>query len=257
MVAAARPAAAGAQDLVARRSLVRAVALGPGGIGVEQSYAANRNRFLDTGTPWVRLWADWARAQPVAGVPPDLSRLDADIALAKADGMRVMVTAWRFAPWASPATGAGDPTSRVAGDLSPGGAWGRWIDLLTARYGGRIAALEIVNEPNLQLWPQEGIDTAVATMMETAYVIAARHPGAPLLVGPATADVDDSPPLVTGYDRFTRSLLARLEERSFRPGPGFAWSHHNYLDVEQDRAGAANGVARVRTLLTGRWAGWP
>jgi hypothetical protein len=62
---------------------------------------------------------------------------------------------------------------------------------------------------------------------------------------------------VPGYDGFTRAVLDRLDERGFRPGPGFAWSHHNYTDVEQDRAGFANGVARVRALLAGRWAGWP
>src|SRR5689334_8632308 len=144
------------------RPVARGVALGPGGFGVEQTYAANRNRFLDTGTPWVRLWADWPTAQPLPDRAPDLARLDADVALAKVDGLRVMVTAWRFAPWAS-----GDPFT-VARDLSPSGAWGRWIALLLDRYSGTIDALEIVNEPNLQLFPQAGIDSAVATMMETA-----------------------------------------------------------------------------------------
>jgi hypothetical protein len=90
----------------------------------------------------------------------------------------------------------------------------------------------------------------VATMMETASAVAARHPGAPLLVGPATADVE-------GYEEFTRAVLARLGERGFRPGPGFAWSHHNYTDVEEERSGADNGVARVRALLRERWGGYP
>jgi hypothetical protein len=239
---AGRPVAIGPAS---PRPLVRAVALGPGGIGVEQSYAANRNRFVDTGTPWVRLWADWPRVQPLADRPPDLSRLDADVALAKADGMRVMITAWRFAPWA-----AGPGTFTPPRDLSPSSAWGRWIELLIARYAGKLDALEIVNEPNFQLAPQRGIESAVATMMETASAIAARHRGAPLLVGPATADVD-------GYAVFTRALLDRLDERGFQPGPRFAWSHHNYTDVEEDRAGAANGVARVRALLSGRWSDVP
>jgi hypothetical protein len=258
----ARAGAAGAQQLPAgRRPIVRAVALGPGGLGVEQSYAANRNRFVDTGTPWVRLWADWPRIQPAADQPPDLAALDADVALAKADGVRVILTAWRFAPWANAAPHAGDPardvTFRVADDLSPDGAWGRWIELLIARYSGKADILEIVNEPNLQLWPQTGIDSAVATMMQTAAEIAGRHPGAPLLAGPATADVTSGSPAVTGYDSFTRALLARLEERGFRPGPGFAWSHHNYTDVEGDLAGARNRVGQVRALLRGNWAGWP
>jgi hypothetical protein len=244
---AGRPVALAA-PVAAPRAIARAVALGPGGSGVEQSYAANRNRFVDTATPWVRLWADWSQAQPVAALAPDLSSLDADVALAKADGLRVMITAWRVAPWAA-APGSGDPTFRVPVDLSPAGAWARWIELLVTRYAGRIDALEIVNEPNFQLAPQEGIDTAVATMMETASAIAARHPGAPLLVGPATADVD-------GYEDFTRAVLARLDERGFRPGPGFAWSHHNYKDVEEERTGAENGVARVRAVLRERWSGY-
>jgi hypothetical protein len=225
------------------------VVLGPGGMGVEQTYAANRHRFTDTGTPWVRLWADWAQLQPDPARPPDLTRLDADVALAKADGLRVMVTAWRFPTWAA-GPGLGDPTFRVPADLSPEGAWGRWIALLAGRYAGRADALEIVNEPNFQLSAQQGVDSAVAAMMETAGAIAARRPGAPLLVAPATADVD-------GFEEFTRALLDRLDERGFHPGPRFAWSHHDYNDVEKDRAGAANGVARVRALLEGRWTGFP
>jgi hypothetical protein len=271
-----------------RRPIVRAVALGPGGIGVEQSYAANRNRFIDTGTPWVRLWADWSVAQPTPDALPDLSELDAALAQAKADGLRVMVTAWRSPPWASGATASGelhdriapgaDPASRkdvtfkIPADLAPGGAWGRWLDLLITRYAGKLDALEIVNEPNLQLWPQQGpstdpadaygsgpltIDAAVATMMQTASAIAARHDRPPLLVGPATSDSDGDSRLQTRYDTFTHALLRRLAERGFRPGPSFAWSHHNYNDVEGDLAGPANRVAQVRALLQGDWAGWP
>jgi hypothetical protein len=262
-----------AQALPGRPTLARGVALGPGGFGVEQSYAANRQRFIDTGTPWIRLWADWPRLQPAPGRPPDFSALDADVALAKADGMRVMVTAWRFPLWANGTaavdeatfalTDRGDPAHRkdltfgLAADLSPAGAWGRWIDTLLARYSGRVDALEIVNEPNYQLWPQSGIDSAVATMMQTAATLAGQRPGAPLLVGPATADVVGDSPLQTGYDTFTTAVLRRLAERGFRPGPSFAWSHHDYTDVEEDRAGAHNGVARVRARLEGNWAGWP
>jgi hypothetical protein len=238
-LAGTRPAFA-----LGQRSIYRGVALGPGGVGVEQSYAANRTRFLDTGTPWVRLWADWPVLQPSPDASPDFSRLDADVALAKADGLRVIVTAWRFAPAASPLPFG------VPADLSPSGAWGRWIDTLIDRYGGHVDALEIVNEPNLQLAPQAGLDAAVATMIETATALAARHGDAPLLVGPATADVP-------GYEEFTRALLDRFDERGFRPGAGFAWSHHNYTDVEQERAGAANGVARVRALLAARWGAAP
>jgi hypothetical protein len=245
----------------AMQRLARGVALGPGGIGDEQRYVTNRERFAQTATPWVKLWADWPRLQPDASRPPDFSALDADVAAARADGLKVMITAWRFAPWANGGGAAGpagqDVTFKLPADLSPPSAWGRWIEAVVARYAGKADAVEIVNEPNLQLWPQSGVVAAVAQMMETAAAVAARHSGAPLLAGPATADVGSGSPQRTAYDVFTRALLDRLAQRSFNPGARFAWSHHNYGDVENDLAGAESSLARVRAMLSGRWAGSP
>ena len=267
-LAAGQGGASGAGSGITGAGLQRAVALGP-----SQRYADNRARFAETETPWVRLWADWARIQPEPGREPDFAALDEDVAAARADGLRVMLTAWRFPPWANGTAGVdeplfrlrdrvppgGDPAQRkdltfkVPDDLTAGGAWGRWVDLLLARYGDRLDALEILNEPNLQMWPQEGIADAVAAMIETAAAVAARRQGAPLLVAPATADVADRPPLNTGYERFTRDVAGRLRARGFKPGERFAWSQHDYGDVEGDRAGADSGVARVRSLLGGGW----
>ena len=215
-----------------------------------------------------------------------LGALDRQIDTARADGRKVMLTAWRFTRWANGTGGlseaederfelvdrvaaGGDPERRkeleygLPEDLSPDGAWGRWIDYLVGRYAGRIDALELFNEPNLQMWPQRDrsgaltIDAATATMMQTGAAIAARHRDAPLLVGPATGDPEENSRMRTGYDVFTGALLDRLAERGFVPGPRFAWSHHNYTDVESDLAGDLNRVARVRAMLAGRWAGWP
>jgi hypothetical protein len=268
--------------------LRRAVAIGPGGIGGEQRYEANRRFFAETATPWVRMWADWPVLQPERDRTPDqgsgaaaLARLDAGIARARADGLSVMLTAWRFPRWAngtdslSPAADAGyqledrigpggDPTRRkdltfkLPADLTPGSDWGRWIDFLIGRYGaGAIDALELMNEPNLQLWPQRGIGDAVAQMLIAAQVVASAHLGAPLLVAPATADPVGDSTLRTGYDTFTRELLDRLDARDFSAGPGFAWSHHSYADVEGELTGPDNRTAAARSLLVGRWAGWP
>ena len=245
----------------AMQRLARGVSLGPGGTGDQQRYVANRDRFAETATPWVKLWADWPRLQPDPSRPPDFSALDADVAAARADGLKVMITVWRFAPWANGGGGAGpagqDVTFKLPADLSPASAWGRWLDAVVGRYAGRADAIEIVNEPNLQLWPQSGVVAAVAQMMETAAVVAARHADAPLLAGPATADVDTGSPQRTPFDEFTRDLLDRLDQHGFDPGPRFAWSHHNYGDVENDLAGAQSSVARVRATLTGRWRGAP
>jgi hypothetical protein len=215
-------------------------------LGNSQRFSANRRFFSETNTPWARLWADWSALQPSSGAlfdPGALARLDADIADARADGRRIMLTAWRFPQWAN---GTAD-TFRLPADLSPGSDWARFVDFLIGRYSGQIEALEPMNEPNLQLHPQEGVADAAARMMVSAQVVAAGRLGAPLLVAPATADVP-------GYDAFTTELLDRLDARGFVAGPRFAWSHHSYNDVEAD---TASRTARARSLLVGRWAGWP
>jgi hypothetical protein len=271
----------------AGRIVWRAVALGPGGVGDTQLYSTNR-RFLDeTSTSWVRFWADWPVLQPERELTPDrgsgaaaLGRLDTGIEQARRDGRRVILTAWRFPRWAndtdwiSPVRDisfeiqdrvplGGDPRSRkdltfrLPADLSPGSDWGGWIDFLLTRYGDRIDALELMNEPNLQLWPQRGVADAVASMFVTAQAVASTHLAAPLLVGPATADPVGDSLLRTGYDTFTRELLDRLDARGFTAGARFAWSHHSYADLEGDLAGDANRGAGARAQLVERWRGWP
>jgi hypothetical protein len=191
-----------------------------------------------------------------------------------------MLTAWRFPRWANgtdgltPAADAahqledriapgGDPAHRkdlsfkLPEDLSFGSDWARWIDTLISRYGGSIDALELTNEPNLQLWPQTGAADAVARMMASAQTVAGSYLTRPLLVAPATSDGGGDSRLRTSAETFTRELLDRLDANGFTADPGFAWSHHSYADVEDGLAGAENRTARVRALLTGRWRGWP
>jgi hypothetical protein len=260
--------------------LWRAVALGPGGIGDSQRYASNRRFFDETSTPWVRLWADWPVLEPERGAAPDFTRLDQDVEAARADGRRIILTAWRFPRWANGTealTAAADAayqlddridpgddparrkdlTFKLPGDLSFGSDWARWIDSLLARYGGSIDALELTNEPNLQLWPQTGVADAVARMMATAQTVAGSHLTRPLLLAPATSDAVGDSRLRTSYDTFTRMLLDRLDANGFTADASFAWSHHSYADVEGDLAGPDSRTARVHALLTDRWPGWP
>jgi hypothetical protein len=264
--AARQPAPTGSANIPQR-----AIALGPGGVGETQTYAANRRFLTETNTRWVRLWATWPTLQPEPGTPPGaggdasaaaLARLDADIDQAKRDGRSVMLTAWRFPTWANDTTTqasppAHDPTFKFPQDLSPGSPWAQLVDFLLTRYGDRLDALELLNEPNLQLWPQAEAADAVARMFVTAQTVASRHLAAPLLVGPATSDGDGDSPSSTRSVSFTRDLLDALDERGFVPGPNFAWSHHSYTDVEEELSGEANRAAAVRAALTGRWPGWP
>jgi hypothetical protein len=177
-------------------NLRRMVVLGPSGTispGGSHDYrqAGNRAFFAQTGTRWVRMWADWPTLMPDAsGFDPALiGSLDAQIALARRDGLRVVLTLYRFATWAngtdamtpaelaatmpdrkataaSPDTSAKALNMRYPADVSPASAWGDFVDRIASRYSrgnparpsldATIDVLEIGNEPNLQWWPQQG-----------------------------------------------------------------------------------------------------
>ena len=173
----------------------RMVVLGPAGTiytGSPQDYrtADNRRFFSETHTGWVRLWADWPTVMPKRGTTSSaaLASLDAQIAQARADGLKVILTSYRFPSWANGtaaltaaqlaatmpdrrrATQADSSAKsllyRYPSDVSSSGDWGKWIKLLVARYsrnnssrpvkGAYIDCLEIANEPNHTWWPQQG-----------------------------------------------------------------------------------------------------
>jgi hypothetical protein len=220
------------------------------------------------------LWANGTAAL-APGALGDLG----DLALAPADRTRE-------AAWA--ARGTGMPTGWKAREFAlpldghgPGSAWGRFMAALFERYVAprtdlgpapappRVDAVEVVNEPNLQLWPQrspspdparpfsvEGteltVHRAVAEMMVTVDGLARAAGGIPCL-GPSTADGDSTEPrLVSAVgDGFAGALLDELDRQGFAGGCHWTWSYHNYLDMEQ----GTGRVSALREQLAGRWRG--
>jgi hypothetical protein len=229
----------------------RCVALGPAGCivpGCSQDLrvADNRTLLAQSGTRWVRLWADWPTLMPAPGTlaPDRVAALDDQIAHARADGLRTILTLYRFPAWVN---GVAQAASFMPpADLSAGGAWGQFVAWTIARYGGAVDVLELCNEPNLQWSARRVAPETVAAMFATAQRIADDLGSRVVLAGPGVSDV-------RGYDDFTEHLLAELERRRFVAGPRFAWTHHNYSDV----AYATSRTADVRRRLVGRWAGWP
>jgi hypothetical protein len=175
--------------------LRRLVVLGPNGTitpGSSQDYrqAGNRTFFAETGTRWARMWADWFTLMPARGQfdPARLQSLDEQIALARRDGLRLILTLYRFPLWANGTENltpeqvdatlpdriaqGGNPAQakalnfRYPEDVAPDSDWGQFVDFIAGRYSrgnpGRpsldatIDVLEICNEPNLQWWPQQG-----------------------------------------------------------------------------------------------------
>ncbi len=214
----------------------RCVALGPAGCiapGCPQDLRAAGNRALlaDSGTRWVRLWADWPTLMPAPGTfaADRVGALDDQLATARADGLQTILTLYRTPDWVGRGVAAAPP-------------WQAFVAWAIERYGATLDVLELCNEPNLQGTAPE----TVAAMFATAQRIATDLASPVVLAGPATSDI-------RGYDRFTDRLLDALDARGFVAGPRFAWTHHNYADV----AYATSRTADVRRRLVGRWAGWP
>jgi hypothetical protein len=223
------------------------------------------------------MWADWPSLQPDPELAPDdersparwkLRALDDQIALAGALGLRVILMPYRFPRWANGTEDARPGDSRKAPEYrlpddpyGPESAWAGFFSFLHDRYhagrgsGPRVAAFELVNEPNLQLWPQAGVAREVARLLKTAQGISARHAHSTMLLAPSISD-DDAPTSErsTRWDEFVRALLDELAVIGYLAHSGQAWSHHNYTDVERRRS-STNSQA-IRALLAGRWAGY-
>jgi hypothetical protein len=121
----------------------RCVALGPAGCiapGCPQDLRAAGNRTLlaDSGTRWVRLWADWPTLMPAPGsfAADRVAALDDQLATARADGLHTILTLYRTPDW-------------VGGGVAAPPPWEAFAGWAIGRYGAQVDVLELCNEPNL------------------------------------------------------------------------------------------------------------
>jgi hypothetical protein len=154
------------------------------------------------------------------------------------------------------------------------GAWSKFFEFLMRRYnygqrasGRFVHGFELVNEPNLQLWPQRvpgpasdpfsgsstlKIGATIAQLMKTAQAVSARFGHTTGLYAPSSSDSEIVSRLVTHYLEFTTNLLDSSAAIGFVPNSAMGWSHHNYSDVEQR---VSTRVQLLRDRLRGRWTG--
>src|SRR5215217_1101237 len=239
----------------------------------------NRDYVSQSRTRWVKLWVSWYDVQqsyqPISRADswrqldesPNLSRLDAQVRAANADGVRVLLSLYQAVPtWASGATGP-DPLSskpaiqKLPLDLSPDGPWGWFVGYLSDRYdgtsalAGKVDAFEALNEPNLLYWPQDGIVANTATMLRTAEQLSFIY-GSQAIVGPATSDYPDPggarPGVTTDWETFTAGLLDALA--GWQPRVPVHWSQHNYRDVKYEDPPETSRAKRTIDMLAA--AGW-
>ena len=182
--------------------------------------------------------------------------MDAQVDAAVADGLQVILMPYRYPQWVNHETrydGTKSPAYRLPDDgHGPYSRWAAFAEALWARYAGRMAAFEVVNEPNLQLWPQAGVAERVAWMMATVDAIARRHDRAAVCLGPSISDAEsDRPWRITERTPFVDALLPALAARGFAGGDHWVWSFHNYNDCEL----GGDRVSAMRAQLAGRWTG--
>jgi hypothetical protein len=249
--------------------------------------------------------------------------MDNNIAAAVAAGHPVILTLYRFPWWANGSVGLSDahptdqydrtdqdhvhqsPTSwksyflRSPSDFSATSAWRSWITYICTRYNyftptptlygpAWVWGVEVVNEPNHQMWPQSAqsqtsdpwavgsplMGTTAVEMLATARDVTRRYGNAPVVMGPASDDSDEAPSrLITPFGKFTADVVHQVAQAGLwneGPDPYLVWTHHNYDDIEKHLVDAQRGevyprVAEVIALLQNgggyggqyAWQGFP
>jgi hypothetical protein len=237
--------------------------------GVLQDYTVLREQRwappLIARATHIRFWADWPFLQPDGAIAladpanpgrPHLRALDAQVDAAVADGLDVILMPYRYPRWVNHTErhfhGKSPEWRMPRSGHGPGSEWARFAEALWLRYSCRMACFEVVNEPNLQIWPQEGVAERVAEMVTTVDAIARRHEEPIACLAPSISDAEsDRPRMITEQRPFTAALLDALDARDFEGGDRWVWSFHNYNDAEL----GGDRVSAMRARLARRWRG--
>ena len=222
--------------------------------------APDRERMLDrakaAGVGIVRVDLGWASLEQEGKGSYNawyLKRIDHVVEQAEARGIKVLFTFWETPCWASTAPAAikqgcdGNWWDRGVQRYPPAKAsdFADALAFLTNRYGRRVAAWEIWNEPNHDdFFKARDKVSAYAALVKAAYPAAkAADPGSTIIAG-SLADAD--------YE-FTEALLDKGVKGNFD-----AWSVHPYSEDRSplhpgfsgwEKKSFAQGVPAVRRTL--------
>lgn len=220
-----------------------------------------------------------------AGLSPQayLYYMASNIQKARQDGRRIVLTLYATPSWANASrrasgprpAGASDfycpPDSAAAGTASSFGSpydfiissLALWFHTQAPRNpwfpGAAVDFLEVVNEPNLQWWPQTNysgqklMPFTAAAMMATARTRTRLSFGNyPIIAGPAVVDTQRNEPTITDWLSTTNEILFWLSATTV--DQFLAWTIHNYGDVRDGTNLASSAVGRLRAA---NWRGWP
>jgi polysaccharide biosynthesis protein PslG len=163
----------------------------------------------EAGFGWVRQQIHWRDIEGRAPRDFHWETLDTAVAAAEAQGLRVMLSVVRAAPWASSGhSGLPDEPHTLA----------TFLQILARRYGDRVAAYEIWNEPNLAVENAGQVaDPAhyLRILRAAYYGIKQIEPCAIVLAAPLAATSARDPQLAMDDLYFYRQLYA-AEDGDFR-----------------------------------------
>jgi hypothetical protein len=149
--------------------------------GISDSDAVKTAADLQTvGAQWVRLDINWHDAEPVRGQydPATLAMTDNAVGLARAAGVQIVMLVADTPTWESGSTNPLTQPSRPAD-------YAKFVQFISARYAGKIAAYEIWNEENTaRFWPSGPAPAQYANLLEAAYpAVKAGDPSAAVVFG--------------------------------------------------------------------------
>lgn len=202
-------------------------------LGDPAARAASIAEFKDLHTRWVRVDVSWAALEPSSGAYDGalLTDLDAAVDELRAGGRKVLFTVSGLPGWAADRSYGGPPGASPPIRKDALDDFSRLGELLAARFGGRVRALECWNEPNLwpYLYPQRTVDDpyfAARTylgMLKAFYAGVKRGDPDVLVVAGATAPLGTDDRARTSPQRFARFLADHGAARYFD-----VYSHHPY-----------------------------
>ena len=149
---------------------------------------ADRQVYLDKlaagGVEWVRLDISWAMVQPSGPNSYDMGwgvpRIDKRIEEIAARGMKTLMLFYQTPAWASDA-GTLNATPRNPEQFADAAAW------VAARYGNKLAAMEIWNEPDLADFLASKSPTDYTNLVKAAYPkVKAANPNLTVVAGAPT-----------------------------------------------------------------------
>ncbi len=144
------------------------------------------NSITEAGIPWVRLDVGWTRLQPDGPESFDereVALLDERLREIEQRGLSTLVMLWWAPPWSS-GTSEQSGVPGDADDYARAAAW------LVQRWGDRIDALQVWNEPNLpEFFASTSVDDYVTVLKATYPSVKAVRPDIPVVTA-APANLD-------------------------------------------------------------------